>query len=370
MKDKSMNTTHKKRVVVVGGGYVGWEVARDMDAYADVTLIEQREAFVHVSAMIRALVQPSLLDQAIIPYNNLLRAGRVLRARVASVEASGVVLEDGQRITADYVVVATGSSYAAPFKPQGTSVEPLRASIHATHERLRAARNIAIVGAGAVGTELAGEIVNAFPAKKINLITTESRLFPMYPAKLGTQLHRKLGDRGVNIIFNQRVRNLPNTNEPYAGQLTLADGRVIEADLIFPVIGATSDATLLKSMPGSRVGTLGRVMTDPWMRPSLYPNIFAAGDAAQMGDGMTIVATTRQIPWLVKTLKTLIAGKPIERINPYRPWKLAPILLPLGPSIGSSYLPFGVVGNFVTSRIKGKKLFIPKYRKAFRVRVD
>jgi len=85
---------------------------------------------------------------------------------------------------------------------------------------------------------------------------------------------------------------------------------------------------------------------------------------------MTIVATTRQIPWLVKTLKTLIAGKPIERINPYRPWKLAPILLPLGPSIGSSYLPFGVVGNFVTSRIKGKKLFIPKYRKAFRVRVD
>ena len=108
-------------------------------------------------------------------------------------------------------------------------------------------------------------------------------------------------------------------------------------------------------------------MTDPWMRPSSYANVFAAGDAAEMGDGMTIVATTRQIPWLVKTLKMLIAGKVIDQIKPYKPWKLAPILLPLGPESGSSYLPFGVVGDFVTSRFKGKKLFIPKYRKAFRV---
>ena len=65
MNERSMNTTSKPRIIVVGGGYVGWEVARDMDAHADVTLIEQREAFVHVSAMIRAVVQPSLLDQAI-----------------------------------------------------------------------------------------------------------------------------------------------------------------------------------------------------------------------------------------------------------------------------------------------------------------
>jgi NADH dehydrogenase FAD-containing subunit len=370
MNKTAMNTTCKPRIVVVGGGYVGWEVARDMDAYADITLIEQREAFVHVSAMIRSLVQPSLLDQAIIPYDNLLSAGRVLRARVASVDGGGVVLENGQRIPADYIVVATGSSYAAPFKPQGTSVEPLRASIRATHERLRVVKNIAIVGAGAVGTELAGEIVDAFPDKKITLITSESQLFPMYPAKLGVQLHRKLNARGVNIIFNQRVGNLANTSKPYTGQLVLADGRTIEADLIFPVIGATGDATLLKSLPGSRVGTLGRVITDPWMRPSLYTNVFAAGDAAEMGDGMTIVATTRQIPWLVKALKMLIAGKAIERIKPYRPWKLPPILLPLGPAIGSSYLPFGVVGDFVTSRFKGRKLFIPKYRKAFRARAD
>lgn len=370
MNEISKNTAGKPRVVVVGGGYVGWEVARDLDPYTDVTLIEQREAFVHVPAMIRALVQPSLLDQAIIPYDSLLGAGRVLRARVASVQADGVTLESGQRIPADYIVVATGSSYAAPFKPQGTSVEALRTSIGQTRKRLLGAQDIAIVGAGAVGTELAGEIVNVFPKKKISLITSERRLFPMYPEKLGTQLHKKLSAKGVDIILNQRVSNLTSTSEPYTGQLALADGRVIGADLIFPVIGAKGDATLLKSLPGSRAGSLGRVMTDPWMRPSSYANVFAAGDVAEMGDGMTIVATTRQIPWLVKTLKALIAGKSIDQVKPYQPWKLAPILLPLGPTIGNSFLPFGVVGDFVTSRFKGRKLFIPKYRKAFRVRSD
>lgn len=370
MNERSKRTAGKPRVIVVGGGYVGWEVARDLDAYADVTLIEQREAFVHVSAMIRALVQPALLDQAIIPYDSLLSAGRVLRARVASVEADGVTLEDGRRIPGHYIVVATGSSYAAPFKPQGSSVEALRNSMRETLERVRAAHTIAIVGAGAVGTELAGEMVNVFPDKKIRLISSEPRLFPMYPEKLGSQLHRKLSASGVDVILNQRVSNLASTSEPYAGQLSLADGRVIEADLIFPVIGAKGDSTLLISLPGSRVGTLGRVMTDPWMRPSVYANVFAAGDVAEMGDGMTIVATTRQIPWLVKALKALIAGKSIEQVKPYQPWKLAPILLPLGPAIGNSFLPFGVVGDFVTSLFKGKKLFIPKYRKAFRVRAS
>lgn len=81
---------------------------------------------------------------------------------------------------------------------------------------------------------------------------------------------------------------------------------------------------------------------------------------------MTIVATTGQIPWLVKALKAVISGKQIEQLARYQPWRLAPILLPLGRKIGNSYLPGGVVGNFVTSGIKGRSLFIPKYRKAFR----
>jgi NADH dehydrogenase FAD-containing subunit len=191
------NASRSRRVVVAGGGYVGWEIARDLDVCADVTLIEQREAFVHAPAMIRALLQPQLLERAIIPYNTLLQRGRVLRARVRSVEADGVTLDSGERVPADYIVIATGSRYAAPFKPQDGSVESLRAASRETRARLLDAGRIAIVGAGAVGTELAGEIAHALPDKHISLISSETRLFPMYPPKLGAQLQRKLETKGV-----------------------------------------------------------------------------------------------------------------------------------------------------------------------------
>ena len=59
-----------KKIVVVGGGYAGFEIAKELDGFADVTLVEQREAFVHPPAAIRALVQPGVLDESGFPYDS------------------------------------------------------------------------------------------------------------------------------------------------------------------------------------------------------------------------------------------------------------------------------------------------------------
>lgn len=354
----------KKKIVIVGGGYVGFEVAQKLDGVADVTLIEQREAFVQPPAAIRALVQPELLDQIILPYDNLLKAGRVVRGRAASVSDTAVTLESGEVYPADFIVIATGSSYAAPFKPAGDSIADFRKASADVAARLAQAKTVAIVGAGAVGTELAGEIAAAQPGKKITLISADDKLFPMYPQKLGASLKRKLGKVGVNVILGQRAQDLQHLDRPYAGALTLGDGTVIEADLIFPVIGSRPQTALLDGLPGVEAGTVGRVKTDAWLRPSRYKNVFVAGDVADVGDGMTIVATARQNPWLIRTLKALLTGGPVEGLKPYKPWKTAPILVPLGPRIGNSWL-FATVGDGITRMMKGRELFIPKYRKAF-----
>jgi len=116
----------KKKIAIIGGGYVGFEVAQKLDTIADVTLIEQREAFVHAPAAIRALVQPDLLDEIILPYDKLLANGGVLRDRATAISESGGTLESGTKVEADFIVVATGSNYAAPFKPAGSSIEDFR----------------------------------------------------------------------------------------------------------------------------------------------------------------------------------------------------------------------------------------------------
>ncbi|MGD0864805.1 MAG: hypothetical protein ABSA49_04520 [Rhizomicrobium sp.] len=84
---------------------------------------------------------------------------------------------------------------------------------------------------------------------------------------------------------------------------------------------------------------------------------------------MTIVAITRQVPWLARTIKALVRRRKIERLPAYTPWPVAGILLPLGPKEGASILPVtrkGIfVGRRITAMLKGKDLFIPRYRKEF-----
>lgn len=352
------------RIAIIGGGYVGAELAKSLDDIAEVTLIEQNSHFVHAPAMIRAIVDPAILDRALIPYDGLLKRGRVVQAAAQSLSETEVVLASGEKIVADYIVVATGSRNAVPLKSNGGDIDALRAANAQVNAKLLQAKTVAIVGAGAVGAELAGEIAHAFPDKVVNLISSETVLFPHHPLKLGRELTKKLLTAGVALTFGTRAENLQSLTEPYAGTLALSNGKEISADLIFPAIGGRATSTLLQSLPGAQTGRADRVMTDAWMRPSSFTNVFAAGDAAEMGDAMTIVGAGRQVTWLKTTLKALMKGQNVENLEPYKPWgPKAPFLVPLGPTLGNSFLGIFTVGDFLTRKMKGEDLFLSKYNK-------
>ena len=75
-----------------------------------------RHERIHNVAAIRAIVDPSLLDRLILPYDRLLKRGRVVHDRAVAIEDGAVRLETNGSISGDIVVIATGSSYAHPFK--------------------------------------------------------------------------------------------------------------------------------------------------------------------------------------------------------------------------------------------------------------
>jgi apoptosis-inducing factor 2 len=357
-----------KKIVIVGGGHAGIELARRLDSHAEVTLVDDKDCFVHTPAAIRAVTDSALLDKLIIPYSNLLKHGTIIQGWVERLEQDAVVLSDGRKLPADITVVATGSSYAAPFKATRAGLNEFRATSARAAASIKEAATIAVVGAGPVGAELAGEIAQAYPVKTVHLITDETSLFPQYTPKLAGKLLADFSSLGVQVHTGKRVEHLESVSEPYAGTVTLPGGERIEADLVFPVIGARPQSTLLESVEGVSTAADGRIEHDGWMRPSKsHPTLFAVGDVLASGDAMTIVAITRQVPWLEKTIKAVLAGKPVESSKPYTPWPLAPIILPLGPSLGATALPFGkkgmAVGHWLTSRMKGRDLFITKYRK-------
>lgn len=353
----------RKSLVIVGGGYVGIELAKALDEIMDVTLVEPRSAFVHAPAMLRAVVQPKLLDRALIPYDNLLKRGRVISDRATALGPHYVDIGGGERIDADFTVVATGSSNGVAFKPAGDDIDGFRDAHKRMHAAITRAPSIAIVGAGAVGTELAGEIAQAMPGKAVTLICDSATLFPSMPPALGRRLAQKLDAMGVKVRFGVRADALESTTEHYLGPLSLSDGECIEADLVIPAIGARPNTGLFDGLPGVQRGSAGRVKVDPFLRPSDYDTLFAAGDAADAGDAATIVAISRQQPWHAKALKALAAGKSLHELKPYAPWGKAPILVPLGPTRGNSFLMVATFGDWVTKNMKGHDLFIPKYRK-------
>lgn len=350
-------------LTIVGGGALGANLASALDRIFEITLIEPSSHFVHAPAMIRAVVEPDILDAALIPYDNLLKRGQWVRRRAVKVAQNGIELDDGQTQSSDFAVIATGSHYAAPFK-SSNDPEELREEVGLAHAALSPAHTIAIVGAGAVGVELAGEIATAFPEKRVTLITDQETLFPEFPEKFAALVTKDLEALGVRVELGQAVVNLADVSRPSFGSVALQDGRTIDADLIFPAIGSRPQSDLLQSIGGMQLNEEGRATVDPWLRVAgcSYP-VFAAGDAAATGDGMTVVAAQRQSEWLAKTLKKLAKGSSIENLPAYKPWPRSPIVLPLGPERGASFLPPLTLGSWVTSKLKGQNLFLPKYNK-------
>ncbi|MEU4245220.1 hypothetical protein [Actinoplanes sp. NPDC026619] len=105
----------------MGGGYGGSLVAKELDATADVVLVDPREAFVNAAGSLRALTRPDWAVNVFFPFDTLLERGRVVRDRVVSADPAGVTPASGARLDADYLVLATGSGYAYPAKPHPAS---------------------------------------------------------------------------------------------------------------------------------------------------------------------------------------------------------------------------------------------------------
>jgi apoptosis-inducing factor 2 len=352
-------------VVVVGGGYGGVNVAKALDDVADVILVEPKDAFQHNVAALRALADPAWVPRIFLPYDRLLARGRVVADRAVRAEPGAVTLASGEVLAADYLVLATGSTYPFPAKSSVAATGAAHEQYRAAHEALAAAGRVLLIGAGAVGIELAGEIAAAWPGKEVTLLdAADDVLGDRFRPELKAELRRQLAAAGVAVLLSSPLRALPAVAPGELGEFTVVTqaGREITADLWFRCYGVSPVSDYLAGELAVARGADGFVAVTPFLQVTGQERVFALGDVADADHKMAGIAA-RQAQVVAANIAALIAG---GELTAYQPGPAA-IIVPVGPDGGSGQFPGQdeLVSAETVAQLKGRDMLIGRYSELF-----
>lgn len=353
-------------VVIVGGGYGGLQVAVQLDNYCRVTLIDPKDAFHHNMAGLRCVVEPSFIKKTLIPYEDSLRHGSFVKDRVVSCNISRktVTLASGTEITYDYLVFACGSSVPFPGKvPLGTSMKDAEQLYRECADQVAKSDRIVVIGGGAVGLELVGELATDYPNKKVTLMHNREQILDdrMAP-KFIKKIRDGLKALKVETVLGERVDmddlNFDSEKPWITGPVTLTTdkGTSVETDLVFRCTGMKVNSVAYQSKLSDKMEKNGSLKVDRFLQVEEIENVFAIGDCSNTPELKLAYIARLHADTVVENIKRLNENK---RLKEYKTSN-AVMVLPLGRNGGASQLPNGMVtGSFLTRNLKGKDIMTP-----------
>ncbi len=270
------------------------------------------------------------------------------------VEVAPVVDSEGQQVTPrrkfryDTLVMAVGSQ-SNDFGTPGVNANALKLESTADARRfnrrlinacIRAHAQegpvqqhqlqVAIIGAGATGVELAAELhrtirqVVAYGLDRIdpdediqlNLIEAADRVLPALPKRLSTATEDLLRKLGVVVHVSAKVA------EVLPEGVRLADGRIIPAELVVWAAGVKAPH-FLAGLAGLQTNRINQLEVRATLQSTLDDNVFAIGDCAACpwpdapgGKGGNVPpraqAAHQQASHMVKQIRRRLAGKPLQ----------------------------------------------------------
>src|ERR1700694_4979555 len=361
----------KPTVVVVGGGYGGYAVAKALDGTSNVVLVEPKDAFMHNIAALRALVDPSWLPRIFLPYSRLLSNGRVVRDRAVAVDPHRVVTASGEELSADYIVLATGSKYPFPAKTNLVDADHAQQQIRQAHWALAQADRVLLVGAGPVGIELAGEIRHVWPDKSIVLLDVADEILGgPYKPELKAELRRQLIAARVELILGSPLRQAPPTQPGELGTFTVTTeaGTDVIADIWFRCYGVVPNSDYLGDalLPARRAD--GFIEVGPTLQVAGQTSVFAIGDVSTPADSKMAACAGRQAALVAANINTLAQGG--SELAHYKSWGVG-IAVPFGPDGGSGQFPGedGIASREVIAERKGREMGVDTLRGRFGLEV-
>jgi NADH dehydrogenase len=338
----------KQRVVIVGGGFGGLELAKALrDTDVQVVLVDKQNYHTFQPLMYQVATAGLEASDIVSPFRTILEGQDNLSFRMAEVMCvnteTQVVETSIGLIPYDFLVIATGATtnyfgdeqmarHAIAIKSVEDAVE-LRNTVLSNfekalqigdNEQLNSLLDFVIVGGGPTGVEVAGALSelrkHVFPKDyreidfrqmDIHLVQSGNVLLKGMSAEASQKALEYLQKFGVDVRLERRVKS-------YDGYtVTLDNGdKLISRTLIWAagVAGAPIEGIRKESM---RKG--GRYEVDMHNRVAGYSNIFAIGDIAAMvspdypeGHPMVAQPAIQQGRLLAENLGRLLSNQPLQ----------------------------------------------------------
>ena len=321
----SLNT-----VVIIGGGQAGYQTAaslRQQGFTGKVTIVNNEPGLPYQRPPLsKGYLLGTLSAQHLLHRNEKWYAGQdveVLAGHAVEIDRDGkrVVLEDGSALAYDHLVLATGAHNRKLPAPgadlAGVFGMKTQADADAVSERVRAAKNVVVVGAGFIGLEFAS--VAAKLGAKVHVLELADR--PMARAlSVPTSQRFRAAHEGWGVTFDfglglDRIEG----EDGEVRRVIASDGRVLEADLVVYGIGVIPN-TVLAEEAGLEISN--GILVDGLLQTS-DPAFAAVGEAVNfpcvhLDSAPSRLESVQNAADQARALAARLMGKPADYIA--LPW--------------------------------------------------
>ncbi len=268
----------KPTVVIVGANFSGLSALRHLlrkPHLFRIILVDQRDYFEYTPGILRLFCEPDHFNNITkkLPTGDSYRFHEFIQGKVISIVGGEPESTRTQKILTyqsvkrdrqgatflastttknelpyDYLILATGATYPAPIWPMKNewSLEERYRGWKKVHQDLSDSHKIIVLGAGAVGVELAAEIVDHYgTTKEVTLLDGERLILPLFPKPVGKYAYEWLEQRGVKFLLGQK---LLSWNE---SSCLFHDGTVLQADVVYNCFGSRPNSEFFEASTGS-----------------------------------------------------------------------------------------------------------------------
>ncbi len=307
-----------KRILIVGGGYVGLYTALGLQRKlrsleASVTVVDPQPHMTYQPFLPEAAAGSIEPRHVVVPLRKVLRRCHVLTGRVTKIEHASktatVESIDGhiQQVEYDVLISALGSiSRLLPIPglaEQGIGFKTVGEAIYLRNHVLsrldlaastddpelrRKLLSFLVIGGGYAGVEALAELEDMaryairyydnISAEDMRWVLVEAtgRIMPEVSAKMGVYTVKVLEKRGIEVFLDTRVKTLEN------GHIVLDDGTEFDADTVIWTAGVKANPMLQQTdLP---LDERGRVRCTADLQVAGLSDAWAAGDNAGVPD--------------------------------------------------------------------------------------